>query len=384
MTRLNLLAAKTKKLFLYSVPDDLMNDFKRDMLEENFVRLSIVSPALFFIELILLLFEKHLMHIYFMVAFLLISLVFIPLIRHIKNNFCSLNRVFTKIVFYAYVSIALCFGAAQALGVLYEIDMTPVYLIGVFAVSLFLYIRPVPLVLLYGAVYAAFALLLPVAEAKPEMLSSMRVNTAIFNLFAWIFSQLALKSRASVFLNRKRLREQNRMLEDLTQRDAMTGLYHHAASLHLLKQEISRAQAEGHSLSLIMTDIDDFKSINDTYGHQFGDDVISLVAAVFKSMVKDKGFVGRYGGEEFLIILPGTGLDEALTLAESIQTALSCAISKPRVTVSGGVSQYCGESLNKLVRQTDEFLYIAKNSGKQRFVSTSESARTTVFRSIPM
>ncbi len=382
MTRLTLLMAKTKRIFLYSIPADLVADFRRDMLEENFVRLSIVSPALFFIELILLLFENHLMHIYIMVAFLMISLVFIPLIRYIKNNYSRLSHVFKLTIFYAYVLMALCFGAAQALAVLSEIDMTYVYLMAVLCVSLFLLIRPLPLAVLYAVVYVVFALMLPYAGAEPEALSSLRVNSAVFNLFAWIFGQIALKSRASVFLNRKKLHEQNRALEDLALRDAMTGLFHHAASLRRLQEEISRASAEGYPLSLIMTDIDDFKSINDTYGHQFGDNVISRVAAVFKTTVQGRGIVGRYGGEEFLIILPGTGLDEALALAESIQAALSGAISQPRVTVSGGVSLYCGESLNDFVRQTDERLYFAKHNGKQRFVSAPPSASVNVFRSV--
>ena len=384
MTRLKTLLKRIKEKFVIEIPNEYASGFGRDLLEENFSRLAIASPALFITELFLLLFEEHPMHIYIMIAFLLFNLVLIPLIFHIKKSFCAVRNVFKLAVLYSYVLLALSLGASLALGVLHQMDMTHVYLMTVLAVSMFLYIKPVPLAILYAAIYAVFALLLPYAGARPETLSSLRVNSAVFNLFAWVFSLIALRSRASVFMSRKKLHEQNRALEDLAQRDVMTGLYHHAASLNRLEDELCRAKTEDFPLCLIMTDIDDFKTINDTYGHQFGDDVISRVAAVFKSVVKGKGIVGRYGGEEFLIILPGAGLDEACALAESIQSVLSSAISQPRVTVSGGISLYHGESLNDFVRQTDERLYHAKHSGKHRFVSTSESAKTAVFHSIPM
>ncbi len=384
MTRLKTLLEKTKKILVIEIPDEHVNDFGCDLLEENFSRLAIASAALFVTEFFLLLFEKHPMHIYIMIVFLLINLALIPLIFYIKKNFCAVRDVFKLAVLYSYVLLALSLGSALALSVLRQMDVTYVYLMTVLAVSMFLYIKPVPLAILYAAVYAIFALLLPYAGAKPENLSSLRVNSAVFNLFAWVFSLIALRSRSSAFMNRKQLHEQNRALEDLAQRDVMTGLYHHAASLSRLEDEICRAKTEDFPLCLIMTDIDDFKAINDTYGHQFGDDVISRAAAVFKSVVKGKGIVGRYGGEEFLIILPGAGLEEACALAESIQSALACAISQPRVTVSGGISLYRGETLNDFVRQTDERLYHAKHSGKHRFVSTPESVRTAVFRSIPM
>ena len=371
-------------MFVIEIPDEHLNDFGRNLLEENFSRLAIASTALFATELFLLLFEKHRMHIHIMIAFLLINLVYIPLIYYIKKNYAAVRTVFKLAVLYSYVLIALSLGAALALSVLQQMDVTYVYLMTVLAISMFLYLKPVPLAILYAVVYTAFALLLPYAGAKPETLSSLQANSAVLNLFAWGFSLIALRSRASVFMSGKKLHEQNRALEDLAQRDVMTGLYHHAASLNRLEDEICRAKTEGYPLCLIMTDIDDFKAINDTYGHQFGDDVISRVAAVFKSVVKSKGIVGRYGGEEFLIILPGSGLEEACALAERIQSVLVSAISQPQVTVSGGISLYRGETLNDFVRQTDERLYYAKQNGKHRFVSTSESARTAVFRSIPM
>ena len=384
MTILKTFLQKIKYIFVIDIPDEHASEFGCDLLEENFSRLSIASAALFVTELFLLLFEKHPMPKFVMVAFLLLNLVLIPLIFYIKKNFRAVRNELKLAVLYCYVLLALSLGAALALSVLRQMDVTHVYLMAVLAVSMFLYIKPVPSAILYAAVYGVFALLLPYAGARPETLPSLRVNSAIFNLFAWVFSLIALRSRASIFMSRKKLHEQNRTLEDLAQRDVMTGLYHHAASLNRLEDEICRAKTEGYPLCLIMTDIDDFKTINDTYGHQFGDDVISRVAAVFKSVVTAKGIVGRYGGEEFLIILPGSGLEEACALAERIQAVLASAISQPQVTVSGGISLYRGETLNEFVRQTDERLYHAKQSGKHRFVSTSESLRTTVFRSIPM
>jgi diguanylate cyclase (GGDEF)-like protein len=162
------------------------------------------------------------------------------------------------------------------------------------------------------------------------------------------------------------------VLEELAQRDAMTGLYHHTASLGLLETEMNRARSNGAPMSLIMMDIDDFKRINDTYGHQYGDDIISRTAAVLNSVVRGNGIVGRYGGEEFIIILPGADINAARLLSRRIQSAMDGNISLPGITLSGGISCYRGQTLDEFVRLADERLYQAKTRGKSCFVSSAD------------
>lgn len=385
MKRIPAIVKKITNELTVAIPHDLSDSFEKDLLEDNYARLSVVSVTLFAVECVLLFLQEKFFGTGFITfSFLLISSALIPLIIYIRLHMETVRRAFALAVIYAYAVVTLLLGASLSLFAMQVVDITHVYLMAVLGVALFIYVKPLPLAIIFAAIYTAFSLLLPQFAASPNVVLTLRVNTFVFNLFSWLLALLALRSRAAVFISRRKLCEQNRALEDLTQRDAMTGLYHHAASLTRLEEEIARAQADGSSLCLIMTDIDDFKSINDTYGHQFGDDVISRAAAVFKNAVMGKGIVGRYGGEEFLIILPGYSVNDALALAENIQKTLSCTISQPRVTVSGGISLYNGETLNAFVRQTDEKLYHAKNSGKQRFIITSPAVNGNIFQSRPM
>lgn len=367
MTRLAALLGRIRKTI--DMPPEYIQDFRQEMLEDNFSRLPFVSLVLFFIELIVLFFEQHLSHRLIILAFLISNLALIPLIFYIRKNHKSVRHSFAMAVMYTYILIALALGATLALSVSHEMDVTHYYLMAVLGVALFLFVRPIPLAVMYAVVYAGFALALQWLGGREETLPTIRINALIFNLLAWILGQLALRSKMSVYVSRRQLQEKTHMLEELARRDTMTGLYNHAALLNILEDEIMLSRLTGSPLSLIMTDIDDFKRINDTYGHMFGDDVISRCAAVFSAVVGEAGIVGRYGGEEFMFILPSCELPEACALAKDIEQALASHVSQPLVSISGGISLYCGESLNDFVRLTDEKLYFAKASGKRRFVS---------------
>ena len=360
----------TRKFLRAAVPPEYLQDYNKELLTDNYLRLSIVSVILFIVELALFYPQEHLFgNGIIILIFLAISGVLIPLIFYIKRHIPDISFKFAMAVMYAYIVLALLLGAMLTLVVVRNIDMTHVYLLTVLGTSMVLYTRPVPRAVTFLTVYALFAVLLPYFGASPEQLAAQRINALIFNFIAWFFGQISLYTKSSVYISRRQLDDKNRILKDLALKDTMTGLYDHAASLNMLEDEIALANLTHSPLTLIMADIDDFKRINDTYGHQFGDDVISRVAAVFVMVIADAGIVGRYGGEEFIIILPGSGLEEARALAMDIQIALGRAISQPHVTLSGGISRYNGESMNDFVRITDEKLYLAKNNGKRRFVS---------------
>jgi diguanylate cyclase (GGDEF)-like protein len=370
MKRLRTLLRKTRITLRMDVPEEYIPDFKREILSDNFSRLCVVSVALFLIELPLLYLQQHFFQSgYVIFAFLAVSFVFIPLIFYVRKHVETVGHAFGLVVLYIYALVVLILGAALALCVIKEADLTHVYLMAVLGMAMFFYVRPVPLAVLYAAVYAGFAVALPYVGAAPESLLVLRINTLIFNLFAWLLGVMSMRSRISVFISRRQLHEQNMMLKDLAQRDAMTGLFHHAAALRLLESEIRRARDTGLPLSLIMADIDNFKMINDTYGHQFGDDVILRVASAFDDVFRGTGIVGRYGGEEFIVILPGAHLEQARMFAKNVQSKLKNTMSHPEVTLSGGISLYSGESLDAFIRLTDEKLYRAKSQGKHRFVS---------------
>jgi diguanylate cyclase (GGDEF)-like protein len=157
--------------------------------------------------------------------------------------------------------------------------------------------------------------------------------------------------------------------------DGLTGLYNHRQFKKMLKEEISRTKRYGKPLALIMLDVDDFKKFNDTYGHPAGDKVLTIVAGILRDLSRESDLAFRYGGEEFVVILPETTIDEALVAAERIRRVIESdsvpdlhGAVKSGVTVSAGVAS-CprdGDSAENLLKTVDELLFQAKEQGKNK------------------
>jgi diguanylate cyclase (GGDEF)-like protein len=178
-------------------------------------------------------------------------------------------------------------------------------------------------------------------------------------------------------VEKKRLRETNarllRELEALTRTDALTGALNRRAFDEALRQEALRAQRYDLPLSVLMIDVDHFKSVNDTHGHPGGDEVLRNVAARVKAELRLTDELYRYGGEEFAVILPHTSAEGALEVGERLVRAVAGAPVRLgdtglRVTVSAGVASMHGDAAAaaQLVWDADRALYAAKRSGRNR------------------
>lgn len=178
-----------------------------------------------------------------------------------------------------------------------------------------------------------------------------------------------LKSSVRHLLLYRELEKKNLELAKMIITDSLTGLYNHQYIYQQVKNEIKKAERYNRPFSVIMLDIDDFKKVNDTYGHQVGDGVLVKIAEGLRESVRDVDMAGRYGGEEFLIVLPETSLDNAYLLAERIRQKIEkLAFGKDiAVTISGGVAEYQSEEDEKmLVARADRLLYSAKKEGKNK------------------
>ncbi|HEX8990029.1 MAG TPA: GGDEF domain-containing protein [Rhodocyclaceae bacterium] len=163
-------------------------------------------------------------------------------------------------------------------------------------------------------------------------------------------------------------------LEKLAQTDFLTGLANRRHFLALAEQELARSQRYGAPLSVFMVDIDHFKNVNDSHGHQVGDTVLQGLAGICRQALRDIDVVGRLGGEEFGVLLPHTGHGDALEAAERLRRALAEAAiplehGLPlRITISIGVAslEAPGTNIDTLLSHADEALYRAKNAGRNR------------------
>ncbi len=117
-----------------------------------------------------------------------------------------------------------------------------------------------------------------------------------------------IKANVRTYSLMEELKDKNMRLEHLVKEDGLTGLYNHKSIMETLDKEIERAQRYNTPLSIIMFDIDKFKAVNDTYGHHIGDEVLEKLGSYLKNMSRDFDIAGRYGGEEFIIILPETDM----------------------------------------------------------------------------
>ncbi|MDX1483541.1 MAG: GGDEF domain-containing protein [Alphaproteobacteria bacterium] len=172
-------------------------------------------------------------------------------------------------------------------------------------------------------------------------------------------------------------------LEALT--DSLTGLANRKHFDRRFKELVEEAALNGEPMAVLMGDIDNFKSFNDTFGHQVGDHVLRLVAGVLSENVRGRDFIARYGGEEFAVVLPQTGLDGAVAVAENIRAAmsskrltrLSTGETLGTVSLSFGVAQYSGdEAPESFIGRADQGLLRAKRGGRDRIEAVTSGVET--------
>ncbi len=159
-------------------------------------------------------------------------------------------------------------------------------------------------------------------------------------------------------------------LKEASVTDGLTKLYNHKKILELLSLEIDRAKRYQRPLSIMMLDIDHFKRVNDEYGHVIGDRVLERLAIEVKDQIRDLDTVGRYGGEEFLIIFPEINKSQAYQVAERLRKSVESLTfdNGLTITISGGLAEFSDKKDQLLVNEADNNLYKAKNSGRNRIV----------------
>jgi len=160
-------------------------------------------------------------------------------------------------------------------------------------------------------------------------------------------------------------------LRQLASVDYLTNTYNRRYFYEIGENEFNKAIRYNHPFSIILFDIDYFKKINDTHGHDIGDKVLIQIADICKQLVRKTDLLARYGGEEFIAFLPETSGDQALTLAERLRSKIELHKFEPdsitQITISIGISKFetfTNQTLDSIIKKADEALYLAKNRGR--------------------
>lgn len=226
---------------------------------------------------------------------------------------------------------------------------------------------------LYVVLFAAAQRLPTMAAVSPEILSLFeRLNLATFFMINVLLGYIYNKAVEDVEVQ---LRSVNRQLDRLARTDTLTGLLNRRSMVEILDDACHHLEITPQPFTLILGDVDNFKQINDVYGHHCGDLVLKELSQLLRLSVRVQDQIARWGGEEFLIFLPDTTRDEAMIVAERVRRGLEdhewhCGELQMPVTMSFGVSGYrWGDSIERTVMTADRALYSGKAQGKNCVVA---------------
>ncbi|MCP4117139.1 MAG: diguanylate cyclase [Desulfobacteraceae bacterium] len=194
-----------------------------------------------------------------------------------------------------------------------------------------------------------------------------------------IFQQAASLLQERVEQRTSELQAANAKLKRLSITDSLTGVYNRGYICKRLAEEVKKADRYGNDLSIILFDLDHFKNVNDRYGHQFGDIVLQRICDAVKESLREVDLFGRYGGEEFLVVLPGINLEQGHLAAERMRKIVDSLIwNKPdfKVTISGGIATHDAGSDSDLLKAADDLLYKAKSRGRNRMEARTPNHAT--------
>jgi diguanylate cyclase (GGDEF)-like protein len=261
-------------------------------------------------------------------------------------------------------------------------NITP-FLIVCMIAGLAIYLRPLAAAGLYAATYVGYFFAIELTQANPALLLSNRLNGVTACVLGLALSVLLWRKFTTITLQQQQLenantdlQEKQRELERLTRLDGLTGLFNRNTFVELTKNELDRAQRQGTATAILLMDLDHFKRVNDTWGHPAGDAVLKHAAMIASTTVRSTDLVGRLGGEEFIVLLPGTSVEAARKLAEKIRLRLEGQAAtwndtRIAITVSIGIAGTTAsekQSFEVLYHDADKALYVAKQRGRNRII----------------
>lgn len=275
-----------------------------------------------------------------------------------------------------YIVVVVIMGSGIAIVTIDQLvttNITPLLIICIVTGVIFL-IRPLASFIIYVTSYVAYYNLIALTITDPQILLSNRVNGITAIGIGFLLSIILWRYNYTDIIQKRRIEAQQKQLEQMAYYDQLTDLPNRRLLKKLIEREYSSMQRYGHETAIMILDIDNFKKINDTYGHPVGDDILRQLADLLKSSARESDTVARFGGEEFIILMPRTTVDEGCVFAERLRKLI---MEKSFIIGSATLQTTCSfgvASLHDINSQTledyyfvaDKALYLAKQSGKNR------------------
>jgi diguanylate cyclase (GGDEF)-like protein len=401
---INSLIKPIHHFFTISVPDNDKKEFNSSIDKVNVGRAKITSATFILLETVMLIIsfivKKDIFHdwvdmiyiamyLLMLTAMILFLLIFIRLDKNIAENGARISVI--GIIFSSFI-LWWCAGIS-VIDQLSSGQIT-VYTVAILSISAAPIFNPLTLLRIYMPCHLMFIGALLYFSDIFDNTFFNSTNSTTFIIISMAISYMRYKNRVEDFNNKKiiekntrdlkelnrKLEEANQKLEKRTQTDSLTGIFNRSVFDITIKSEWNRCRHLQEHLSLIMIDIDFFKTYNDTLGHQAGDDCLKMVAEVLTDcMSLSSNIVTRYGGEEFAVILPYTDKKNACEIAEKLRSSVEkLKISHPHssiskfVTISSGVCTVIPDEhllIHDFIHTADKALYESKRGNRNKVVS---------------
>jgi diguanylate cyclase (GGDEF)-like protein len=333
----------------------------------------------------------HETHRFFSICFLLsilgiclFRLIHLKISRKMGERYETLNK---NIFFASVIITALIWGAVFALTMLLNKEYVPqmlmtVLICGLCAGGVVAFVPDMRLSIIFNISILMPAVIVILANGVNVPLAIMII---LFSIYMGLIAYRGNGEYWNALENEYLLEIKSREMTRLSNTDVLTGLYNRRYFDNEFERELKRSGRSSNVLSVIMLDIDDFKVINDTFGHQVGDEYLKKTAETLTSVFKrESDIVARYGGEEFIVLLPGVNADHARQLAEDLQYKIKAMKidhqgNKVGATISSGIISSVPDVntiSDSIISGADQALYMAKQKGRDRvvvFTSTRES-----------
>jgi diguanylate cyclase (GGDEF)-like protein len=315
-------------------------------------------------------------HITYLVLLIILSILSYKQRKNNKPSFVTTATQYFAIVLILFFGILI-----TSIDQLVTPSITP-FLIACISIGAIFIIKPSYTLLIFILGYILYYFAMGIVQSDLPILLSNRLNgftSIIFGIFLslvlWKSNVINLQLKEQIFLQQKELEEKNKELQHLATHDSLTVLFNRRYFEEKASHEIQRIKRHGEDLCLLVLDIDNFKDINDKYGHPIGDKVLQGLAFILKTQLREIDIVSRIGGEEFAIILIGTDAKAGKIVAEKLRNNIENELfiidyQEINITVSIGITSIDDriDSYEEAYEYADKALYIAKTKGKNKVV----------------